>query len=304
MNLRQLEMLQAVAEFGGYTRAAEHLNVSHSAVHRQIRLLEKEIQERILVRAGRHLDLTNAGTILCQLASHMRQEASEAILRIRDLTQLVHGELRLGTGGTILVSFLPQVLEIFHRRFPNVSIHIAVGTADDIAAEIESGKLDLGIIFPRAHARKGARPLNKELLYRDEFVLAVGDGHPLAKKKCVSTADLANVPLISYAKTSCLRQTLERLLRSAGVTPSVALELECEDSIATMIRCNMGVGLLTKRRALKSGMRWLTLGGRRILCDVCLFFPRSDYQPRAAREFAQICREESRRAFADGSRSV
>ncbi len=299
MNLRQLEMLHAVAEFGGYARAAEHLHVSHSAVHRQIRLLEEEIQERVLVRAGRHVDLTEAGTILTQLASHMHREVSETLLRVRDLTQLVHGRLRLGTGGTILVSFLPRVLSTFHSQFPNVSIQITVGPADDIASDVENGNLDLGIVFPRAHARKGVRPLTKELLYRDEFVLAVGNDHPLATKKSISLADLADIPLISYARTSFLRQTFERLCRHAGLNPLIAMELECEDSIATMVQCNLGVGILSKRRVLKSGLHCLTPREHRILCEVCLFFRKSDYLPRATREFARICRSEARKWPAD-----
>ena len=71
MELRQLEMLLSVVESSGYLNAGEALHVSHSAIHRQVRLLEHEIGDRILVRVGRHMELTEAGQMLIALAKNI-----------------------------------------------------------------------------------------------------------------------------------------------------------------------------------------------------------------------------------------
>lgn len=71
MDLQQLTMLLAVVEAGGYTQAGKALNISHSAIHRQVRLLEEEIKEQTLVRVGRRVEPTEAGRILINLAKRI-----------------------------------------------------------------------------------------------------------------------------------------------------------------------------------------------------------------------------------------
>src|SRR5215471_11728668 len=130
MDLRQLDMLLAVVDAGSYAKAGENLRVSHSAIHRQVRLLEHEVGDRILVRSGRRVELTETGEILQQLGRRLRQEVAAAERLIKERNQLSSGHLRIGTGTTMLVFFLPPVLDQFRKEYPGIEVQVLTGSSD------------------------------------------------------------------------------------------------------------------------------------------------------------------------------
>ena len=290
MELRQLQMLLAVAEEGSYIQAGRRLNISHSAIHRQVRLLEEELEERLLVRAGRNVELTEGGKLLVGLARRVERDIAHTSAELRELSNLHCGTLRIGTGVTMLVFSLPEVLNRFRNEFPGVTVHVMTGTADQVIADIESGNLELGIIYLPSNIPERRQSLQYELLYSEEFVFAVGKGHPLARQSAVTLRDIARYPFISYSKTSYVRRSIERLFERADVHPTVIMELENEEAIEKMIEINMGIAVLAKRRAVSDRIHYLRAKELAVRCDVALVLPKSDYLPRATREFARVCR--------------
>lgn len=291
MDLRQLEMLLAVVEAGGYKKAGERLFVSHSAIHRQIRLLEHELQDRLLVRRGRRVQLTDAGSLLVDLARRVKREISNVQNRLNEAHQLQSGHLRIGTGTTALTFFLPSVLTRYRSQYPRVDITITTGTADLIVREIQIGELDLGIVFGPSDMLPGDLVPNYELLYQEEFVLAVGADHPLASRRSVSLRDAVAYPFITYPKPSHVRRLIDQVLAEIGATPQIVMELENEEAIEQMIGINIGITFLSRRRAVRDHIRYFRPREGRVLCDVGLVLPPLDYQPHAAREFARFCFE-------------
>ena len=291
MDLRQLEMLLGVVESGGYMKAGEALHISHSAIHRQIRMLEEEVGERILARTGRHVHLTEAGHILAGLAERIRREMSGARQQIEDLSQLRSGHLRIGTGTTIVVLFLAPVLSRFCKQHPQVEVQTVNGTADYVVEEVSRGNLDLGIVFEPADVPRGTRPVQSEVLYREEFVWAVPAGHPLSGCKTVSLARLAEFPLIMYSKLSHVRRMFERTFDKAGLSPKIVMEIENEEAIELMLRFNLGLAPVTKRRAIRDRLDYLRLPEQRMTCAVGLVYPKQDYLSRPVKEFLELCRK-------------
>jgi len=290
VDLRKLEMLVAVVDAGSYAKAGERLNVSHSAIHRQIRLLEHEFAERILVRSGRRVKLTNTGEILLDLSRRLEKEVAAAERQICERTQLRSGRLRIGTGTTMLVFFLPRVLDQLRKEFPGVEVQVMTGTADNILEGIQTRRLDVGVILASRAAEPADVPFVSEVLYREEFVVAVSKTHALAKQKTVSLERLIEYPFITQSKTSHVRRVMERICAEAGFTPKISMELENEEAMEPMIAINMGVALLSRRRAISDRVHYLRIAGRRIYCDVNLVFSKSTYIPRAVQEFSRLCR--------------
>jgi DNA-binding transcriptional LysR family regulator len=290
MEFRQLEMFLAVVESGGFSQAGEQLHVAHSAIHRQIRLLEHELHDRLLVRVGNHMELTQTGRIVLEHARRIRQDLTNLRVQVGELTRAQTGHLRIGTGTTVLVLFLPPILERYKKEYPGIEVHVMTGTADEVIQEIDHGNLDLGIVFSPMDVPKGEPVPNYELLYQEEFVLAVGKGHPLAQKKTVSPRQLLDFPMIAYSKTSHMRRMLERFFESAGVTPRIIMELENEEAMEKMLEINMGIAVLSKHRAVMDKIHFFRITGRPIYCDVGMVSPKVDYAPRAVVEFARICR--------------
>jgi LysR family cyn operon transcriptional activator len=293
VDLRQLDMLLAVVDSGSYAKAGNDLRVSHSAIHRQIRLLEHEVGDRILVRSGRRVKLTETGEILLQLGRRLRQEVAAAERKIKERNQLNSGNLRIGTGTMMLVFFLPLILERFRKKYPGIEVQVLTGSSDFVLEGIQKGQLDLGIILMSNDARAPTGPLIREVLYQAEFVLAVSKKHPLASKKAVSLRELVEYPFIMHPKTTNVRRVFDRIFADAGLTPRISMELENEEAMETMIEINMGVALLSRKRAVSDHLHHLRIVGRRIYCDVALVFADRAYIPRAVDEFSKICRSVS-----------
>jgi DNA-binding transcriptional LysR family regulator len=290
VDLRQMEMLVAVVDSGSYSKAGERLHVSHSAIHRQVRLLEAEVGDRIFVQTGKRAKLTATGEILLNLSRRLQQEVSAAQRLIQDRNQLHRGSLRIGTGTTMLVFFLPPVLDQFRKEYPGVEVQVVTGTADNVVEGIQTGQLDVGVILASPEMRPLGRSLVAEVLYKDEYVLAVSKSHPLAKQKSVSLERLAEYPFITQAKTSHIRRVLERICAEAGIVPKISMELENEEATEPMIAIDMGIALLSKRRAVSDHLHYLRIAGRRIFCHVTLVFAESEYIQRAVKEFGRLCR--------------
>src|SRR5438093_7419697 len=111
MDLRQLEILQAIAETGSFTACGRKLHVSQSAISRQILLLEEELGEPLFLRVGRQVRMTPAAENLVKLAQRVFQDIRETTAAITDRTQAMLGTLRLAGGMTVCLYVLPLLLK-------------------------------------------------------------------------------------------------------------------------------------------------------------------------------------------------
>ena len=268
MELHQLWLLETVIQSGGYAQAGKILSVSHSAIHRQIRLLEQELDCRLLERSGRKVHPTECGRLLAELTARVRQEISEAQRRITDLSDLRNGTLRIGTSSSILVSFLPAVLQRFSKKFPGVRVQLITGIADDLLEDVLEGKLDLAIVFNPSDVPRPMPRLECEILYREDFDWAVGKTHPLAKRNRVELAELATYPLITLPPRSHLRRACDRFFASKKLSATVITELENEEAIDKLIEIGMGVALRSSRRPANARIHCFRIGNRSLQCEV------------------------------------
>ena len=290
MEFRQLNMLLAVVECGGYSKAGERLRISHSAIHRQIRLLEEELGERLVARVGNQVRPTKGGVLLLEHARRIHQLLQQAQRRLGELKQLQAGELRVGTVTPALVQFLPQVLTRFRKKYPAVLVRGVTRNPDDLIGLVREGVVDLGIALVPEEAR-GVLDLRYEPLFQEEFVVAVGRDHPLARRKSVRLAELKDSPFIMYAKGTYIRRFLDRMFENARLSPTIAMELENEAFIEKMIVINMGIAFLSKRRVMADKLQYVRISDRRVFFELGLLFPNSSYTPRVVQEFATFCRE-------------
>jgi DNA-binding transcriptional LysR family regulator len=293
MELRQLEMFLAVGESGGYTSAAERLHISHSAIHRQVRLLEHELKDRLLVRHNSHMKLTRTGKIVLKQGRDILQAVANLQRQVDDVAQLQSGYLRIGTGTMMLRFFLAPVIKHFRQAFPGIDLRMITGTTDQVIEGIEAGELDLGIIFSPVDDPKELNAFLYEPLYREEFVWAVSKANPLANRKDVPLAQILEYPIITYPKASYVRRVFEQLVAKAQLEPKMIMELESEESMEKMLDIYMGIALLARRHVLTDNIHFVRTPEGSIYCDVGAISPRADYTPGVVKEFARTCREAS-----------
>src|SRR6266508_5365043 len=194
MDLRQLEIIRAIADTGSFTGAGEKLHVSQSAISRQILLLEEELGEAVSHRIGRRIRITPAGESLLQLSHRVFQDLQDTVTAISDRQESLKGTMRLVGGMTVCLYVFPALLAEVRRIHPNLDLKITVGSAERSIAMLRSGAGDLGLIsLPVEAADLVAVPVLEE-----ELLLVTYPTHPLAKKKTITPADLDKQPFLLF----------------------------------------------------------------------------------------------------------
>ena len=140
MDLRQLEIIRAIADAGSFTAAGEKLRVSQSAISRQILLLEEELGEAVFHRIGRRVRITPAGTSLLQLSHRVFQDLQETVTGISDTRESLRGTMRLIGGMTVCLYVFPALLAEVRRTFPSLDLKITVAGADRSIPLLRSGR--------------------------------------------------------------------------------------------------------------------------------------------------------------------
>lgn len=175
-----LRALVAVAEAGGFTRAAERLHLTQSAVSHQIRRLEDQVGTPLFIRTTRKLALTEDGE---EFLRHARQilQAHAALSRRFQASSLA-GSIRFGVPENFLGDELPHLLSRFARAFPSVRLEASVSVCQDFSARIESGELDLAVAMRRAGEAGGTVLRRSPYVWAaaEDFMVAPGASLPLA----------------------------------------------------------------------------------------------------------------------------
>ena len=145
LNLDQLRALREVVELGSFSAAARRLHLTQPTVSLQIRELEGRCGVRLVERNGKGARATAAGRELIVHAGRIAVETDRALAAMRRYKDGHIGRVHLGTGPTALAYLLPPVLQRLRGHYPNIDIVVTTGTTDDIAEQMRSNVLDLGL---------------------------------------------------------------------------------------------------------------------------------------------------------------
>src|SRR5215467_9941619 len=194
MDLRQLEILQTIAETGSFTACGRKLHVSQSAISRQILLLEEELGEPLFLRVGRHVRMTPAAESLVQLGQRVFEDVRDTVGAITDRTRALRGTLRLAGGMTVCLYVFPPLLKHMKRVHPELDIRLTVATAIRSVEEIRAGRVHAGLLtLPVEESDLVTVPA-----LREELLLMTPRKHPLARRRVVTPQDLTEQPFVLF----------------------------------------------------------------------------------------------------------
>jgi DNA-binding transcriptional LysR family regulator len=146
MTLQQLTYFLAAAEHGSFTAAADALHLARPSLSEQIAKLEAELGVALFVRAGRRLELTDAGRLLRPEAERTLAAAGEAADVVRRARTLTGGTASLGTFSTAHHLLLPGLVEEFVRRHPEVAVRVVGENSVQLADAVRAGRLEAGLV--------------------------------------------------------------------------------------------------------------------------------------------------------------
>jgi DNA-binding transcriptional LysR family regulator len=292
MDFRQLEMFRSVAEEGTFSRAAERLRVSQSAISRQVKLLEEELGGRLLHRGARRVALSPAGELLLRTAHRVHREVEEVVSQISDTQTLRRGSLCLAGGMTVCMFVLPPVLKRYRRLYPLVDLRVVSGPSEAILRKIRAREVDLALLtLPVVADDLAVVPVIKE-----EMVVVTAPGHPLSRERSIDPKSLGKFPLILYESGSNTRRVLDQFLVEEGVPVRVAMETENVEIIKAMVGAGLGVTIVPYAAVARDvrGHRRLAfarLRSRRLFRETGWVYLKSDYVPRAISEMTRVFAE-------------
>lgn len=240
MDLRQLEIIRAIADTGSFTGAGARLGVSQSAISRQILLLEEELNEPVFLRVGRRVRITAAGEALLQLSHRVFRDLGDTMAAITDTQKPLIGTLHLVGGMTVALYVFPALLREFRRIHPQAEVKISSGSGERCAAMIRSGMADLGLLtLPVDEPELVTVPAIEE-----ELLLVTAESHPLAARKRVTPQDLKGAPFILFEPGSNTRRVIDQFFVREHIEPRIVMETENVEIIKALVRIGLGVGIL------------------------------------------------------------
>jgi DNA-binding transcriptional LysR family regulator len=261
MDLRQLECFVAVARHRHFTRAAEDLFLTQSAVSQQVRRLEASLGLTLLRRSNRAVELTPAGEELLARADVILADVARARAAMDQHARgTVHGAVRVAAT-TADAAGLAQALADFHRAHPGIRLALRHGPADEVADLVRRGSADLGVAALREGDAGGveAAPLRSE-----ELVVLTAAADPLAAAGDeVDVWALRERPLILAEPGTALRETVVAACEAAGFGPVSLFEVGDPATVRVLVGAGLGVALVPASWTAEAGgsVTVLTLRG-------------------------------------------
>jgi DNA-binding transcriptional LysR family regulator len=284
VDLRQLEILRAVADRGSFTAAGEQLHLSQSAVSRQILLLEEELKEELFQRIGRKIRITAAGAKLLRLSQRVFDDIEDTRASIVESQQTLHGTLRLIGGMTVCLYVFPPLLKQFRRMHPGVDVKVTAGAAPRLVRQLRTGGADLGLLtLPVEDPNLVTVPV-----MREELLLVTAPTHPLARRKQIGPQDLNGQPFVLFEAGSNSRRAIDQLFAREGVSAKVATETENVEIIKALVRIGMGITIIPYQsvaREVRAGQLFCArIAGQQVVRETGWVHLRSNRVPRAVQE--------------------
>jgi DNA-binding transcriptional LysR family regulator len=295
VDLRQLEILQAIAETGSFTACGRKLNVSQSAISRQILLLEEELGEPLFLRVGRQVRMTPAAESLVQLGQRVFQDVRETVGVITDRTSELRGTLRLAGGMTVCLYVFPSLLKHLRRVHSQLDVRLTVATAGRSLQEIRGGRIDAGLLtLPIEESDLVTVPV-----LREELMLITTPVHPLARRRRVTPRDLAEQPFILFEPGSATRRVIDRFFASENIQPMIVMDTENVEIIKAMVKTGMGIGIVPYQavaREVRAGQFFCArVEGYELVRETGWVYARANRVPRVIQELLQAFGEVSDR---------
>lgn len=289
-DLRALRYFVAVAEHGGFTRAAQTLHVAQSAVSQTIAGLESRLELRLFHRHERRISLTPEGELLLGQARELLSQAESIELAMREVHGLVKGEVRIGIPSMLGSYYFPPLLMGFKSRHPGIRLTVVEAGTRRLQRMIAEGELDLGVVTEDASTHR----LECHRFLREEMVVCVPKDHRFAQRESVTARDVLSEPLVLFQDGYFHREFVDRLATETGQQPQVAFQSNLIPLTKAIVRQGFGITTFLRRVVEEPDLAAVSFEPSAWL-DLSLAWNQGAYLSRAERTFVDFVLEHSPR---------
>ena len=295
MELSQLRTFREVAEALSFTRAAQKLNMTQSAVSHQIKALETELGEPLFIRAKRGVRLSDAGQLALSYAERILEEADALRERIRGDDHEPRGRVRAAAATQAFVHLFARLFESFMRDHDRVelSFRTTVSTEQTVA-DILNGAADVGFASLPVYSPA----LQVTELFEDELGVVVGARHRLAKGRETSIVEMRRERFILFEQGASIRRATDAFFKRVDLSPDLALESNDTYFIKRMVEHGLGISVMpswaVREEVEADRLAWLRVSGHRLTRAVAII-ALGRFQPSPTRAFIEYILEHRER---------
>ncbi|OYQ78049.1 MULTISPECIES: LysR family transcriptional regulator [Ignatzschineria] len=242
VELKQLRYFTHVAEFGSFTRASNHLDISASVLSRQIRQLEVDLGKNLLIRDGRGVTLTESGYLFLEHCRKILTQLEKAVESVSGAE--LAGNVSLGFPPTLARYFSVPIIRTFHELMPKAKLRVIEESTVSIEEGIITGRIDMGLIYNPVHMQDlDAVFLLKESLY----LIAPRSMKIEATEQGISLAKAAVLPLILPAYPNGHRRLIETEMIKLACKPNLILEVNSVRTTFELVAKAMGCTIFSSK---------------------------------------------------------
>ncbi|GAB7199351.1 LysR family transcriptional regulator [Dickeya oryzae] len=234
MDLTQLRMFCLVAETGSLVRAAAQLGRVPSNLTTRLRQLEQELGTDLFIRERQRVRLSPAGNNFLCYAQRILSLSDEALAMAH--TSEPAGLFALGVVESLLITALPELLALYHRRYPQVQVALRSDTCGALLEAVNAGELATALITgPVTHDA-----INSCRIFSQQLVLITAAGIPPVSQ----ASQVKHLPLLTFSAGCGYRQRLEGWFRGQGITPVAIVEMPSYSALLAGVAAGSGVAMV------------------------------------------------------------
>jgi DNA-binding transcriptional LysR family regulator len=239
LTLLQLKIFSSIAKCLNVTKASAELHISQPSVSQQAKLLQEEYGAKLYAKNGRGIQLTDEGRLFLKEIEPILRQVD--LLKNKFGVRIKEGTLTIGGSHSPSASFLPLLASVFKDAHANTQVTFRTHNSDVLERMVLDSDVEIAVI-----TNSTASPhLVYEPCRQEELLFFASVEHPLAKRKNLSVAELANAPLVVFKKGRL--RAFEKVLKqieSHGLHWNVAMYCESADALKAAVKARMGLGLI------------------------------------------------------------
>lgn len=240
-SLRRLHVFEAVSRLQSFSRAAAELHLTQPAVSMQVRQLEEEVGLPLYEPMGRRLDITPAGRVIVACARDLALRLREAEEALAAMTGIGGGEIAISAVSTAKYH-VPMLLAEFRRKHPGVRVRLSVSNREQVVRDLGENSVDLAIM---GTPPRGLDTIAVPFAHHPIAIIAA-PGHPLARRRRLPLARLADETFLIREPGSGTRSAMERVFREHRFSPRETIEMSSNETIKQAVMAGMGVSFLSQ----------------------------------------------------------
>jgi aminoethylphosphonate catabolism LysR family transcriptional regulator len=292
INSTLLKAFHAVCAEGGFTKAARLLNISQPTLSQQVKLLEETYGVRLFERSGRGVVPTKLAEELFVITRRLAAAEEEAEELLAGARRLVNGRLAVGADGPY---HAVPLIRAFQESHPGPEVTLSVGNSADILQGLLETRLDVVVVS----SLPGDSRLFVVPLRRDPILAMVPKDWPLARRRAVRMAELAEHRLIMREPGSVTRRQVERALQDLDLYPEQIMVIESREAVREAVGCGLGIGFVSAVETTPDArFLLLPIQDARVEMDEFVICLRERRRLNIVRAFLDIAEAEARKAAA------